>query len=485
MRAHLKSRMNTTSPITLQKTDKIGPVAVYLITEKSELDTIAGIDGLKDKIAERVGDDELVFSVPTANGLTIVAKTKSEKETSYHFQSARALGAKIRRVINAEKAKAATLVSNSVDKEDLLAILEGVVLSSYQFLTYKTGDSAKPSKFGSLGVMADAVSQADLDELTGVATGTFAARDFVNEPPVTLTATEWSKRMAALGKATGFSVTTFDKKKVEELKMGGLLGVNKGSVEPPTFNILEWKPTNAKNSKPIVLVGKGVVYDTGGYNIKTVQMAQMKSDMGGGAAVCGALAAIAANKLPVHVIGLIPATDNRIDGKAIVADDVLTMMSGSTVEVLNTDAEGRLILADALHYAKQYDPELVIDLATLTGAAARITDYHGISMCADKTDTTAIKESGERVYERVIEFPMWKEFHDAIKSDIADIKNIGGAAGGNITSATFLHHFTDYPWIHLDIAGPSFMTKDVDCRLKGGTGVGVRLLYDFIKKSFA
>ncbi|MCB9190601.1 MAG: peptidase M17 [Flavobacteriales bacterium] len=379
----------------------------------------------------------------------------------------------------------ATLVSLTADRADTLAVIEGMVLSNYQFNAYKTGDKGKPNKFTKLNVLAAGVSEGDLQELSGVAVGTFAARDFVNEPVITLTATEWSKRMVALGKATGFKTTTFDKKKIEALKMGGLLGVNKGSVEPPTFNILEWKPKNAKNKKPIVLVGKGVVYDTGGYNIKTVQMAQMKSDMGGGAAVSGAIAAIAANKLPVHVIGLIPATDNRIDGKAIVADDVLKMMSGTTVEVLNTDAEGRLILADALHYAKQYNPELVIDLATLTGAAARITDYYGIAMCADKTDTTALKESGERVYERLMEFPMWREFHDAIKSNVADIKNIGGAAGGNITAATFLHHFTDYPWIHLDIAGPSFMTADVDYRLKGGTGVGVRLLYDFIKHTYA
>jgi leucyl aminopeptidase len=390
----------------------------------------------------------------------------------------------LKKVLNGEKAESASLISTA-DREDTLAVIEGIVLANYQFLTYKTGDRNKPNALKRLGVKANGVSENDLKELHDVAVGTFAARDFVNEPVITLSASEWSKRITKLGKDTGFKVTVLDKKKIEALRMGGLLGVNKGSVEPPTFNILEWKPKNAKNKKPIVLVGKGVVYDTGGYNIKTVQMAQMKSDMGGGAAVCGAFAAIAANKLPVYVVGLIPATDNRIDGKAIVADDVLTMMSGTKVEVLNTDAEGRLILADALHYAKQYDPELVIDLATLTGAAARITDYHGISMCADKTDTAKLKESGEKVYERIMEFPMWREFHSAIKSDVADIKNIGGAAGGNITSATFLHHFTDYPWIHLDIAGPSFMTSDVDYRVKGGTGVGVRLLYDFIKNSVA
>lgn len=477
--------MSTTKPLTLEKIRSAGNVAVELISSKEDLDKIAAVGDLKEKIAAKFSDEELLFSVPTKDGLTIIAKPKKEEELSYRLQSARALGAKIQKLLNAEKTDAASLDASGTEREIILAVLEGVVLANYQFLTYKTGDAAKPNALRSIGVKASEVTEEDLDALYQVAVGTFAARDFVNEPVITLTATEWSKRITELGKQTGFTTTVFDKKKIEELKMGGLLGVNKGSAEPPTFNILEWKPENAKNSKPIVLVGKGVVYDTGGYNIKVAQMAKMKSDMGGGAAVCGTLAAVAASKLPVHVIGLIPATDNRIDGKAIVADDVLTMMSGATVEVLNTDAEGRLILADALHYAKQYDPELVIDLATLTGAAARVTDYHGISMCADKADTTALKQSGENVYERLMEFPMWKEYHEAIKSNVADIKNLGGAAGGNITAATFLHYFTDYPWVHLDIAGPSFMDNDVDYRLKGGTGVGVRLLFDFIKTSVA
>lgn len=478
--------MSTNKPIKLAKVRSEGDVTIFLITSKKDLAAISTVGDLEAKIAERVGDEELVFSIPSKDKLTIIAKIKKEDELGYRLQAGRALGAKLKKVLNGEKVATAVLVSLSTDAEDTKAVIEGIVLANYQFLAYKTGDAKTPNKLTTLGVKANEVSEKDLEEITSVATGTFAARDFVNEPVITLTATEWSKRITELGNSTGFTTTVLNKKKIESLKMGGLLGVNKGSVEPPTFNILEWKPKNAKNKKPLVLVGKGVVYDTGGYNIKTVQMAQMKSDMGGGAAVSGALAAIASAELPVYVVGLIPATDNRIDGKAIVADDVLHMMSGATVEVLNTDAEGRLILADALHFAKKYKPELVIDLATLTGAAARITGHHGISACADKApQIAALKESGERVYERLMEFPMWREYHDAIKSNVADIKNLGGPAGGNITAATFLHYFTDYPWIHLDIAGPSFMTSDVDYRLKGGTGVGVRLLFDFVKNSFA
>ncbi|MBI1288351.1 MAG: peptidase M17 [Flavobacteriales bacterium] len=477
--------MKSSGLIELKKASKPSGAVIYLVSSKDDLGKIDALGDLKTKVEERVGDDELVFFVPSSQDGMAVAKPKKDAENSYRLQHARVLGTKLKTLLNRERSKSASIVNLGLEKDELLAVLEGIALSNYQFLTYKTGDGKKPNTLQKLSVVSD-LSQKELDELSGLLSAVFAARDFVNEPVITLTATEWSKRIGELGKATGFTTTTFDKKKIEKLKMGGLLGVNKGSVEPPTFNILEWKPKNAKNKKPIVLVGKGVVYDTGGYNVKTVQMANMKCDMGGGAAVCGTMAAISANKLPVHVIGLIPATDNRIDGKALVADDVITMMSGSTVEVLNTDAEGRLILADALHYAKQYKPELVIDLATLTGAAARITDYHGISMCADKApQKEQLKASGETVYERLMEFPMWKEFHDAIKSEVADIKNIGGAAGGNITAATFLHHFTDYPWIHLDIAGPAFMDSTKDYRLKGGTGTGVRLLYHFIKNNYA
>ncbi len=479
--------MKNDSLIRLTKTGSPDDVSVHLIKDRKDLRDISGIENLRAKIAERVEEEELVFSVPSEHGLTIIVKPKKEDQLSYRLQSARMLGAKVRKILNSEQVKEATFVSNWDEKDNALAVIEGIVLANYQFLNYKTGDSNKPNSLKKLNVFSSGISVRDLDELHAVAAGTFAARDFVNEPVITLTASEWSKRMGKLGKIAGFTVKVLDRKKIEELKMGGLLGVNKGSVEPPTFNILEWKPKNAKNERPIILVGKGVVYDTGGYSIKGgPHMATMKCDMGGGAAVVGALSSISMNRLPVHVIGLIPATDNRIDGKALVPDDVITMMSGLTVEVLNTDAEGRLVLADALHYAKQYDPELVIDLATLTGAAARITDFHGIAMCSDRTDRTdSLKESGERVYERIMEFPMWNEFHEAIKSNVADIKNLGGVSGGNITAATFLHRFTDYPWVHLDIAGPAFMEKDVDYRLKGGTGAGVRLLYDFIKHTYA
>ena len=380
------------------------------------------------------------------------------------------------------------------DKSAVLALAEGLVLGNYQFNKYFT--EAKNNSLQEVNVFCENLTQSDLDELTNLANAVSAAKTLVNEPQNFLTATQLAEEAKALGKDAGFKVETFNKQKIESLKMGGLLAVNKGSVQPPTFNILEYKPDNAKNEKPIVFVGKGVVYDTGGLSLKPTpnSMDFMKSDMGGAAAVIGALYAIAKNKLNVWVVGLVPATDNRPSGEAYAPGDVIKMYNGKTVEVLNTDAEGRMILADALTYAIKYNPELVIDLATLTGAASRTVGTHAIvSMGTANNDThSKLKASGFNVYERLAELPFWDEYWDMLKSDIADVKNIGGVTAGSITAGKFLELFTKnengehaYPWIHLDIAGPAFLDREDTYRGKNGSGVGVRLLYDFVKQNFA
>ena len=266
--------------------------------------------------------------------------------------------------------------------------------------------------------------------------------------------------------------------------MGGLLGVNRGSPDPPTFNILEWKPKNAVNKAPIVLVGKGVVYDTGGLSLKPTphSMDYMKCDMAGAAAVAGALYAVAKRKLPLHVVGLIPATDNRPGGRAYVPGDVLRMHNGLTVEVMNTDAEGRLIMADALSFGERYKPELVLDAATLTGAAARAIGTQGVVAMgtAPEKEFKALEEAGMAVHERVARFPFWDEYDKELDSDIADLKNLGGDLAGAITAGKFLARFTTRPYIHLDIAGPAFLHKPEPWKPRGGTGVGVRLFYRFL-----
>lgn len=209
----------------------------------------------------------------------------------------------------------------------------------------------------------------------------------------------------------------------------------------------------------------------------------MKSDMGGAACVAGAISLIAAQNLPIHVIALVPATDNRPGLNAYAPGDVVTMFDGTTVEVLNTDAEGRMILADALAYSKKYDPELVIDAATLTGAAHRaIGDKAAIIMGnAEGKYFDLLRRSGDEMHERVVEFPFWDDYYEEMKSKIADLKNLGGATAGMITAGKFLEHFVEAPYIHMDIAGPAWLDSTKDYRTAGGTGYGVRLLYQFFK----
>nr|MDQ3048679.1 leucyl aminopeptidase [Bacteroidota bacterium] len=337
----------------------------------------------------------------------------------------------------------------------------------------------------SIQLVSKGVSPAELNELSIVTEATYLARTLVNEPVNFLTATQLSKEFQKMGKEAGFRVEVFNKEKIKALKMGGLLSVNLGSIEPPTFSIMEYKHSRAKNKKPVILVGKGVVYDTGGLSLKPTpnSMDMMKCDMAGSAAVAGAIYAIAKAKLPIHVIGLVPATDNRPGENAYVPGDVITMYNGMTVEMLNADAEGRMILADALAYAKKYDPSLVIDLATLTGAAVAAIGTSGIVSMGTADDRTKnkLKASGNNVFERLAEMPFWDDYDEMIKSDIADMKNLGGPYAGAITAGKFLARYIDYPWMHFDIAGPAYLTVKDGYRPKGGTGVGVRLLFDFLK----
>jgi leucyl aminopeptidase len=387
--------------------------------------------------------------------------------------------------INKQKLTAVAILDYSKNEVLALPFAEGIALGNYQFLKYFKEKKKKTNSLTEIKIISTVIDQKSVDQLNILTQANGVARTLVNEPLSFLTAVKFSEEIKILFKETDAKVEVLNKKKIESLKMGGLLAVNKGSIDPPTFNIIEYKPENAVNKKPFVFVGKGVVYDTGGMNIKTEDhMNDMKCDMAGGAAVTGALFAIAKAKLPVHVVGLIPATDNRVDGNAYVSGDVIYMYDGTSVEVLNTDAEGRLILADALAYAKKYDPALVIDLATLTGSAQRAIGHNGSVAMGTKSENEMklLSESGYRVHERIVEFPFWEEYDEEIKSPIADIKNLGGPTAGAITAGKFLAHFTDYPYIHLDIAGTAFLDKKDSYRGLGGTGVGVRLLFDFIKQ---
>ncbi len=432
---------------------------------------------------EQKNEKDLI-AINRFNKWLFVQIIKNEKIEHKRLEVCRKAGNNILSNINAQKIKKIYLRDAEDKSSEILAFAEGMALGNYQFLKYKTGKDKKENSLSEIYILAKSLEQLKFDELNIVIEATCLCRTLVNEPLSFLNAIKLSEAIIDMGKESGAKVEVLNKKKIEALKMGGLLAVNKGSIDPPTFSIIEWKPENAINKKPYIFVGKGIVYDTGGLNIKTGNyMNDMKCDMAGAAMMSSVVYAISKAKLPVYVIALIPATDNRPDGNAYVSGDVITMFDGTNVEVLNTDAEGRIILADALSYAKKYNPELVIDSATLTGAASRAIGKYGIVAMQSKAakEFGNLKKSGENVYERLAEFPFWEEFGEMIKSDIADIKNIGGIDARMITAGKFLEHFTDYPFIHLDIAGPAFLGKKDEYRSAGGTGTGVRLLFDFIR----
>ena len=415
----------------------------------------------------------------------VVAATKATPELV--AEDLRRAGHKLLALLKADKTRELFILDLTTDGTGALPLAEGIYLTAYQFAGYKTDEqSTKPAILTRLTLTGASVTAEAVRELEGLLQGVSLARDLVNEPLNRLNATQFAERMAAAGNEVGYHTEILNLSRIEALRMGGLLAVNLGSPEPPTFTIMEYKPTGAKNAKPYVLVGKGVVFDTGGLSLKPTpnSMDMMKCDMAGGAAVTGVLYALAKNQVPLHVIGLVPATDNRPGGLAFVPGDVLEMHSGLTVEVLNTDAEGRLLLADALSFARKYEPELVIDIATLTGAAARAVGKEGLVAMGTAGDEQMLqlKQAGHRTHERIVELPLWEEYADHIKSDIADINNLGKAEAGAISAGKFLERFIEgTPWIHLDIAGPAFLTAPDNYRGKGGTGTSVRLLYHFLK----
>lgn len=371
---------------------------------------------------------------------------------------------------------------------EVIALAQGILLKNYQFLKYKSDQKTLTTSLKYLFFAPTAILPTQLKQLDATIQAVYTARDLVNEPLSFLNAEQLSEQIKEIGKTAGFKVSVFGKGKIEQLGMGGLLAVNQGSTTPPTFNTLEYHPINAKNRKPIVLVGKGVVYDTGGISLKPTlnSMDRMKSDMGGAAVVIGLMKAVATLELPIHIIGLIPATDNKPGPNAIVPGDVIKMYGGTTVEVLNTDAEGRLILGDALQYAQKYQPELVVDFATLTGAASvAIGDVAMVNMGTAPESMQQMEQSGYRQFEKIVTYPLWEEYEQMLSSSVADMKNIGGPQGGAITAGAFLKKFTDYPWVHFDIAGVTHTTATKDYRVEGGTGYGVRMMLDFLINKFS
>ena len=370
------------------------------------------------------------------------------------------------------------------------AVVEGASLANYSYDRYRTRDKSKSRRVKTLILVeADAKKMADVKR--GATRGRAGAeavafvRDLCNTPSLDMTPRQVAERALTLAdKEARITVKALDENEIKRLKMGSFLGVAKGSDEPPRLLVLEYVP-EGKPLGTVALVGKGITFDTGGISLKPAEgMEKMKYDMSGAAAVLGVFHALRRVQPQVRVIGLAPMTENMPGGHAIKPGDVLIAMNGMTIEVNNTDAEGRLVLCDGINYARRfYKPDAIIDIATLTGAVviALGSQASGI-MGNDEALLTRVKEASDRSGERVWELPTWPEYADLMKSDVADLKNSAGREAGTIAGAMFLAPFAEgTPWVHMDIAGTAWNDKDKPYAPKGSSGVAVRLLLDLLE----
>lgn len=407
----------------------------------------------------------------------------SEQGSAATLEKLRRQAATVCQRLKDDKVVSVALSGEGIIPEEAVAFMEGMMLADYSFDRYK---SKLTTHIEEVVLANHLLSQDELDANICLWNRIYWCREWVNMPVADLNAERFAEELRAISQDLGVKCEVFEKRQIESLLMGGLLAVNKGSVDEPRFVVLEYAPENAVNAKPIALVGKGIMYDTGGLNIKPDDyMQEMKSDMAGAATMASVLFAAADNALPVHLVALLPMTDNRPGFNAYAADDIITMYDSTTVEVVNTDAEGRLILADAIAYAvTNYQPELIIDAATLTGAAVRAISTYGIAaMHQHAADPfRLLKIVGDQVYERIAEFPFWEEYDKLIESNVADIKNCGIAQAGTITAGKFLAHFAKQtPYVHLDIAGVAYFSKKQEYYTEGASGYGIRLLYAFLQ----
>ena len=384
-------------------------------------------------------------------------------------------------VANAGMFLAELVIKKSDVQTKVAQLVEVVIDVTYQVNAIKL-KNAEPLSLQKIAIYVakteHAQAEAGLKHGSAIGAGVRLAKDLGNLPPNICTPTYLGKQAKALAKAYGFKVEVLEKEEIEKLGMGSFLGVAQGSVEPPRFIVLQHLKGD-KKQKPTVLVGKGITFDTGGISLKPgADMDEMKYDMCGAASVLGTFKAIGEMDLAINAVGLIATCENMPDAGAIKPGDILTSMSGQTIEVLNTDAEGRLILCDALTYAERFEPSAVVDIATLTGACVIALGHHPSGLFSNKDALAAeLLAAGEKAHDRAWHMPLWDEFQTQLDSNFADMANIGGRAGGSITAACFLSRFTKkYDWAHLDIAGTAWKSG----KEKGGTGRPVPLLTTFL-----
>lgn len=457
---------------------------VYLMNEGQTIENVSFTKSEENYLKQQLQSKKRTININAFYRWMFFRIIENNNDVNLMYEKARREAYSLFKILKNEDIKEIQIVNTTGNNQLTIAFVEGLLLSQYAFYKYFTKNEKKSHTLEKIHIVTENIN--DYEKIKNLCKGVYISRNLINEPPNILNTIYLADEAKKIAAECQLNIRVFDKTEIEEMKMGGLLAVNRGSVDPPVFIQMEYKPKNAINSKPFVLIGKGITFDTGGLNIKPGKsMETMKCDMSGAAAVLGCMYALSKNQTPAYVVGLIPSTDNRPGFNAFAPGDIITMMDGTTVEMLNADAEGRMILADALHYAKQFDPQIVIDIATLTGSASAAVGDNATVVFAKTTDQVYInlEKAAFETWERVVRFPLWDDYADMLKSEIADLKNIGNRFAGAITAAKFLEHFTNYPWIHLDIAGPAFLEKKDSYRGVGGTGVGVRMIYRFIENS--
>jgi len=467
------------------KLSKIDHLFVLLAEGAHDVALPAVQKAVRDAKFEGRSDESLTVLAGEPRKITLIGLGKRESLTHRGVRGAVTAAGRIAR--KHRDAKIALLFPYTLPRMDddatAVALADALAQSDYKYDPYITvkKEQKRIPIHGTL-IAPDADAKKLSAQAQAMAAAVETVRDLGNTPANVLTPAELASRAEEVCKRAGVKCTVYGKREITRMKMGGLLAVNRGSVEEPRFVVMEYSPRKAK--KHVALVGKGITFDSGGISIKPAEkMEEMKFDMCGAAAVVGIMKAVAKLELPVKVTGIFAATENLPSGSAYKPGEIITMMSGKTVEVVNTDAEGRMILGDALHYASGLKPDHIIDYATLTGACvvALGSEASGLFSNDDELAQKLI-ESGERVGERLWRLPAWDEYKDLIRSEWADMKNSGGRWGGAITAAVFLKEFVDCPsWAHLDIAGTAYAESENAREARGATGAGVRSTIEFLK----
>jgi leucyl aminopeptidase len=476
-----------TAVVVVPEGGKLGPIAAQI--DKLTRGTLSRAMKAAEFTAKR--EKTLTIVAPAGSKLDRIIVVGLGNAKSLDSTAAERIGAVIYDAVSRDPGVTVVLEGTGGEAGVLAAHLAaGVRLKSYRFAKYRTKEDkdAKP-KLKALVVQTEAPGEAKkcFAALDAIVDGVFFTRDLVTEPPNIIYPESFVARAKELTQ-DGVKVEALGEAAMKKLGMGALLGVGQGSDRESQLLVMRWDGAKDKSAAPLVIVGKGVTFDTGGISLKPpAGMWDMKWDMGGAGVVVGLMRALARRKAPVNVVGLCGLVENMPDGTAQRPGDVVTSMSGQTIEVLNTDAEGRLVLADVLWYAQQrFKPKAIVDLATLTGAIiAALADHYAGLFSNNDALATQLTSAGQAVGERLWRLPMGDEYDRDLKSPIADMKNIGGPRAGSITAAQFLQRFIkDVPWAHLDIAGVAWAEKPTALAPAGGTGYGVRLLNRFIADNY-